>query len=211
VEEFKYPVDLNTSNLMLANDAIYCRIYETDMKRPTKFDRYLKEQIKDPDFAARFKKAGEAWDVAIKLASLRKASGLSQRELAKRVRTSQQQISRLESPSYEGHSLSMLRRVAEVLGADVRVEIQRKKHQPPPIVAEAKSIDRVKSKDLLKRSGLLKFELDFLRKEKVDIARNFRIVEALYNEAVTLGIIPLKNPLDGIEVDLKIAKVVNRV
>jgi hypothetical protein len=64
---------------------------------------------------------------------------------------------------------------------------------------------------LLKRSGLLKFELDLLRGEKVDIARNFRIVEALYNEAVTLGIIPLKNPLDGIEVDLKIAKVVNRV
>ena len=58
---------------------------------------------------------------------------------------------------------------------------------------------------------LQKFELDFLRKEKVDIARNFRIVEALYKEAVTLGIIPLKNPLDGIEVDLKIAKVVNSV
>jgi hypothetical protein len=45
----------------------------------------------------------------------------------------------------------------------------------------------------------------------VDIARNFHIVEALYKEAVTLGIIPLKNPLDGIEVDLKIAKVVNSV
>jgi hypothetical protein len=79
------------------------------------------------------------------------------------------------------------------------------------MVAEAKSIDRVKNKELLKRSGLLKFELDFLRKEKVDRVKNFHIVEALYNEAVTLGIIPLKNPLDGIEVDLKIAKVVNRV
>ena len=213
MEEFKYPVDFNTSNLMLTNDAIYCRIYETDMKRPTKFDRYLKEQIKDPDFAARFKKAGEAWDVAIKLASLRKASGLSQRELAKRVRTSQQQISRLESPSYEGHSLSMLRRVAEVLGGTVRVEIQHKKEQSfsLPMAAEPESIDRVKSKELLKRSGFLEFELDFLRREKVDRVRNFHIVEALYNEAVTLGIIPLKNPLDGIEVDLKIAKVVNRV
>jgi len=35
------------------------------------------------------------------------------------VGTSQQQISRLESTSYEGHSLSMLRRVAEVLGTTV--------------------------------------------------------------------------------------------
>ena len=70
---------------------------------------------------------------------------------------------------------------------------------------------RVKGKDVRKRGELLKFELDFLREEKAEIARNFHIVGALYKEAVTLGIIPLKNPLDGIEVDLKIAKVVNSV
>jgi DNA-binding XRE family transcriptional regulator len=86
------------------------------MKRRTNFDQYLKEQLKDADFVERFRKAGEAWDVTIQLASLRKSSGISQKELAKLVGTSQQQISRLESPSYEGHSLSMLRRVAEVLG-----------------------------------------------------------------------------------------------
>src|SRR4030042_2525190 len=94
------------------------------MRHRTNFDLYLEEQLKDPDFAERFKKAGEAWDVAIKLASLRKSSGMSQKELAKRVGTSQQQISRLESPSYEGHSLSMLRRVAEVLGETIHVEIK---------------------------------------------------------------------------------------
>ena len=114
------------------------------MKRPTNFDIYLKEQLKDPDFADRFEKAGEAWDVAVKLASLRKASGLSQKQLAKRVGTSQQQISRLESPSYEGHSLSMLRRVAEVLGASVHVDIQPKKNRKLSIVAESQSIYRVK-------------------------------------------------------------------
>jgi transcriptional regulator with XRE-family HTH domain len=112
------------------------------MKRSTNFDIYLKEQMKDPDFAERFKKAGEAWDVAVKLASLRKASGLSQKQLAKRVGTSQQQISRLESPSYEGHSLSMLRRVAEVLGATVHVEIQPPRIRRLPIVAEGKIVYR---------------------------------------------------------------------
>jgi len=114
------------------------------MKRQTNFDLYLEEQLKDADFVERFRKAGEAWDVALKLASLRKASGLSQKELAKRVGTSQQQISRLESPSYEGHSLSMLRRVAEVLGATLHVEIQSKRNQSTQIVAEPKSIYRVK-------------------------------------------------------------------
>jgi len=56
-----------------------------------------------------------------------------------------------------------------------------------------------------------KFEKELLRKEKVNIMRNFRILEALYNEAVALGIIPLKTVLDGLEVDIKIAKVINSV
>jgi transcriptional regulator with XRE-family HTH domain len=38
----------------------------------------------------------------MQLAALRKESGLSQKELAKRAGTSQLQIVRLESPSYEG-------------------------------------------------------------------------------------------------------------
>ncbi|NWF93073.1 MAG: helix-turn-helix domain-containing protein [Syntrophaceae bacterium] len=169
------------------------------------------EQLKEPDFAHRFKRAGETWDLPLKLSSMRKACGLSQIELARRVGTSQQQISRLESPSYEGHSLSMLRRVADALGASVRVEIEVKKQGRPPVVAETKAIHRERSKDLHKRSAWSKFELDFMKKEKADMMRNLRIVEALYKEAVTLGIIPIKNPLDGIEVDLRIAKVVNSV
>jgi transcriptional regulator with XRE-family HTH domain len=92
--------------------------------KKTNFDRYLKKQLEDPLFAARFKHAGEAWDVALQIAALRKRAGLSQKDLAKRLKTSQQQISRLESPGYEGHSLSMLRRVADVLRARVRVVIE---------------------------------------------------------------------------------------
>ena len=106
------------------------------MRKKTNFDRYLDEQLKDPTFVARFKEAGEAWDVAMQLAALRKESGLTQKELAQRAGTSQQQISRLESPGYEGHSLSMLRRVAEVLGGSVRVQIQRGKRARPSGVAE---------------------------------------------------------------------------
>ena len=89
--------------------------------KSTNFDRYLTEQMRDPRFAARFERAGEAWDVALQIAALREQAGLSQKELAKRLNTSQQQISRLESPDYEGHSLANLRRVAEVLHARVRV------------------------------------------------------------------------------------------
>ena len=63
--------------------------------KKTNFDRYLDAQLQDPAFAARFKHAGEAWDVALQIAALRQQAGLSQRELARKLKTSQQQISRL--------------------------------------------------------------------------------------------------------------------
>lgn len=89
--------------------------------KKTNFDRYLDEQMKNPAFVARFEQAGEAWDVALQLAALRQQAGLSQQDLARRLKTSQQHISRLESPGYEGHSLANLRRVALALNARVRV------------------------------------------------------------------------------------------
>ena len=92
--------------------------------KKTNFDLYLDEQLRDPAFAARFESAGDAWDVALQVAALRANAGLSQKDLAKLLRTSQQQISRLESPGYEGHSLSMLRRVARALHARVRVVLE---------------------------------------------------------------------------------------
>jgi hypothetical protein len=63
----------------------------------------------------------------------------------------------------------------------------------------------------MKTKEFQEFELALLRREKTDIGRNFRIVEALYNEAVALGVVPLKNPLDGLDVDLRMAAVINSV
>jgi len=37
------------------------------MNQQTNFDEYLEKQLKDSDFAERFKKAGQAWDVAAAL------------------------------------------------------------------------------------------------------------------------------------------------
>jgi transcriptional regulator with XRE-family HTH domain len=104
--------------------------------KKTNFDRYLEKQLQDPAFADRFKKAGEAWDVALQIAALREQAGLSQKDLAKLLKTSQQQISRLESPGYEGHSLSMLRRVAGALHARVRIVFEPAERRSGMHVAE---------------------------------------------------------------------------
>ena len=44
--------------------------------KKTNFHEYLDEQLKDPAFAERFKRAGEAWEVALQIAALRQKAGL---------------------------------------------------------------------------------------------------------------------------------------
>ena len=122
--------------------------------KKTNFDRYLDEQMKDPAFAARFEQAGEAWDVALQLTALRQQAGLSQKELARRLKTSQQHISRLESPGYEGHSLANLRKVAGVLHARVRVTFEPEKVAGKRQSKRAAvSLDSVRRKQARKRAG----------------------------------------------------------
>jgi transcriptional regulator with XRE-family HTH domain len=53
--------------------------------------------------------------VARTIFDLRKQAGLTQQELAKLIGTTQSVISRLEDADYEGHSLSMLSRIATAL------------------------------------------------------------------------------------------------
>lgn len=121
--------------------------------KKTNFDRYLEEQLQDPEFAARFERAGEAWDVALQIAALRRQAGLSQKELAKLLKISQQQISRLESPGYEGHSLSTLRRVAKVLNVRVRVVFEPEMPGKGVRVGEATAGYYVKRSRTKKRPG----------------------------------------------------------
>ncbi len=72
----------------------------------------------------RFRWIDEEWDIPLQIAMLRKKAGLSQKDLAGILNSSQQQISRLESPSYKGHSLNTLRRIAEALDAELKVSLQ---------------------------------------------------------------------------------------
>src|SRR5580692_1550318 len=54
----------------------------------------------------------------------RQEAGLSQAELAERIGSKQTVISRLEDADYDGHSLTMLQRIAAALGKQVTIEFQ---------------------------------------------------------------------------------------
>ena len=64
---------------------------------------------------------------------------------------------------------------------------------------------------MIKKPELLKsFEDNFMRdKGKLSFRQAMTLFSGMWNEGLQLGILPPKNPLDGIEVDIKIAKVLN--
>jgi hypothetical protein len=53
------------------------------------------------------------------------------------------------------------------------------------------------------------FENSLVRLSIADYQRNLQIFEALYREACLLGVLPLKDPLDGIESDIRLARIMN--
>src|SRR5258705_9307940 len=61
-------------------------------------------------------------DIARKIYDLRTKAGLSQRQLAAKIGTTASVICRLEDADYDGHSLGVLKRIADAL--DKRVEIR---------------------------------------------------------------------------------------
>ena len=82
------------------------------------YDRYVGT---DPALAEAYEQEALNAEIARKIHSLRTSAGLSQRELAQRVGTSASAICRLEDADYDGHSLSLLKRIAEALGKRVDV------------------------------------------------------------------------------------------
>jgi transcriptional regulator with XRE-family HTH domain len=63
--------------------------------------------------------------VARMIYNARKVAGLTQKQLAELIGSTQSVISQLEDADYEGHSLSMLQRIAEALGKSVEIRFRK--------------------------------------------------------------------------------------
>jgi len=72
-------------------------------------------------------------EIARRIYELRTEAGLTQSQLAELVGTSRPVISRLENDDYDGHSLSMLRRIASALNKRVEIRFVSKGRSPQPV------------------------------------------------------------------------------
>ena len=101
------------------------------------YDEFVRD---DPDQVNHFERTLASLEIGVTIRQLRTEAGLTMKELAERVGTHPSAIARLEHADYEGHSLSMLRRIAAALGR--RVEIRF----PPADAASPQGRDQAPSK-----------------------------------------------------------------
>jgi DNA-binding XRE family transcriptional regulator len=89
------------------------------------FNDLLNKKMKDPAFRKEWEAHNEEFELAKDIIRLRIKAGLTQKDLAERVHTSQPSIARLESGGYQNLSLSFLRRVGQALGVEPQVRFQK--------------------------------------------------------------------------------------
>jgi ribosome-binding protein aMBF1 (putative translation factor) len=82
--------------------------------------------------------------VAQLIYAARTQAGLSQADLAGRIGTKQSVISRLEDADYEGHSLSMLHRIAVALGQSIEIRFRSPATTGRPRRADITILDPVR-------------------------------------------------------------------
>jgi DNA-binding transcriptional regulator YiaG len=94
------------------------------MPRISNFERYLSQQLKDPSFRKAYEKEHLRAGLAIHIAKLRRAKHLSQKDFARRLGTTQQMVSDIETGKQCNLTIATLQRIAEALDRRLVVDFQ---------------------------------------------------------------------------------------
>jgi transcriptional regulator with XRE-family HTH domain len=133
--------------------------------------RYIKN---DPQRKASLEEERVNAHVARTIRELREGAGLTQKELAELTDTTQSVISRLEDANYEGHSLTMLNRIARALNQRIRVLVTAEDSE----VERLRDVFREVVRNLRREKGLtidqLAKKLRIDREEIIAMERNPR-------------------------------------
>ena len=86
-------------------------------------ENHLKESLKNPKFRKEWEKTELEYQLACQLIEKRLAKKMSQRSLAKKVKTTQAILSRIETMS-ANPSLSLLKRIAQALNSKLILQFK---------------------------------------------------------------------------------------
>lgn len=85
------------------------------------FDDYLKEQLKDPEFKKLWEESEPAFQAGCAMIEARIKAKISQRQLAKKAKTTQAVISRIENMTVSP-TIGMLQKIATSLGKKLEIK-----------------------------------------------------------------------------------------
>lgn len=86
---------------------------------------HKQQLMKDVAFKFEYERLSTEYKVATELIKLRLSRGMTQADLAKAINTQQASIARMESGSYLP-SLSMIKKIADVLDADLEIKLKNR-------------------------------------------------------------------------------------
>lgn len=93
------------------------------MKGIRRFRDRLKEDLKNKEFRKAFDEEDVYTRLAVQIAKIREEQGLSQKDLAKRLHTSQQMVSRLEDSANRSLSIQTLAKLATALHKKLKIRL----------------------------------------------------------------------------------------
>lgn len=93
-------------------------------RRLLTLDNVLAKKLKNKEFKKYYEEELKNLHLGLKIARLREKRGLTQKELAEKVHTSQSAISRVEKGDYFGYSLRTLEKIALATGSKLEVTLK---------------------------------------------------------------------------------------
>ena len=92
-----------------------------NFKQAINFQSYLKEQLKNPKFKKHYDESGKQLEIAYQILQLRKKTGMSQNDLAKKLGTTQSNVARIET-GQQNFTTATLQKIAVVFDREVKIE-----------------------------------------------------------------------------------------
>ena len=96
-------------------------------KMKTNYDEWREKKFQDPKFRKLYAIEAMKFSIAEKIRNRREFLKMTQQELAKRAKTSQSAIARIENTDYDGYSVTKLEEIAEALNASLIIDFIPKK------------------------------------------------------------------------------------
>jgi DNA-binding transcriptional regulator YiaG len=92
-----------------------------EFKKSIDFQTHLEEQLKNPEIKKYYDEFGKQLEIAYAILQLRKKLKLSQKELARKIGTSQSNVARIESGS-ENLTVQTLQRIAQAYKRNLKIK-----------------------------------------------------------------------------------------